>query len=91
MKFYFKMNVVHPPTSGSLFISTQMNTVNIRIVPINRAHRGGLVIMREIKHDREKRERDWQNTGRGQRRQRRGRQRGTPTQTKSRRESKEVE
>ncbi len=46
-----KMYVVHLPTSRNLFITRQMNNVNIRIVPINRVHRGGLVIMSKKKTD----------------------------------------
>lgn len=45
------------------FYNTQMKTVNIRIVPINSVHMGGLVLMREIKHDTGKEtERDWQKS-----------------------------
>lgn len=52
VKFLFKKTyVVHLPTSRNLFITRQMNTVNIRIVPINRVHRGGLVIMSEKEKD----------------------------------------
>lgn len=71
------MYVVHLPTSRNLFITRQMNTVNIRIVPINRVHRGGLVIMSEKEtdktwHRRKKdKERDWQREYRtGTKRQR---------------------
>lgn len=64
-----------------------MNTVNIRIVPINRAHRGGLVIMsKKIKHDTGKKTKTQtvseKSTGQGQRDRGYGRRRRTPTQTK---------
>lgn len=60
-----KIYVVHLPTSRNLLIARQMNNVNIRIVPINRVHRGGLVIMSEKKtdktwHRKKDKERDWQ-------------------------------
>lgn len=46
-----------------------MNTVNIRIVPINRMHRGGLVIMSKKKtHDAgEKKDRETVRIGQRQR------------------------
>lgn len=75
------MYVVHLPPSNNLFITRQMNTVNIRIVPINRIHRGGLVIMSKKKtHDAGKKKKTKRETVRIGQRQRDisyGRQRET--------------
>ena len=70
---------------------TDEHCYNIRIVPINRVHRGGLVIMSEKEtdktwHRREKKTKrgtDSENTGQGQRDRGYGRQKRTPTHTKS--------